>query len=170
MSTRTTGRRRASCSSRKTRPAPRQRARRKDRKRRRRVAHEKAHAARRTLRRAHQAVPAPARSLFDSLAGAFTRPTFLRFVALGLAAILTVGRRTVCGLLRTPVALAPGHPPSYHRVFSKRRWPCWRLARALAGWVFDHLVPEGKVLLAGDDTVDGHEGEKVFGKGCHRDP
>jgi hypothetical protein len=33
-----------------------------------------------------------------------------------------------------------------------------------------HLVPEERVLLAGDDTVDEHPGDKVFGKGCHRDP
>jgi DDE superfamily endonuclease len=145
--------------------------RRLDRKSRRRIAHKKAQAARRALRRVYQAVPAPARSLFDSLAGAFCRPTFLRFVVLGLAAILTVGRRTVCNLLRTLGALAPGHPSSYHRVFSKRRWSCWRVARGLAEWVFDHLVPEGgRVLLAGDDTVDEHPGDNVFGKACHRDP
>jgi hypothetical protein len=72
--------------------------------------------------------------------------------------------------LRTLGALAPGHPSSYHRVFSQRRWSGWRLAHGLATWVFDHLVPQGRVLLAGDDTVDGHKGAKVFGKGCHRDP
>jgi hypothetical protein len=44
------------------------------------------------------------------------------------------------------------------------------VARGLCGWVLGHLAPEGKVLLAGDDTVDGHKGAKVFGKGCHRDP
>jgi DDE superfamily endonuclease len=143
--------------------------RRRDRQRRRRATR-KARAARRQLQRIHQAVPQPARSLFDSLAGAFTRPTFLRLVVLALATILTVGGRTVCNLLRTLGALAPGHPSSYHRVFSRRRWSCWRLARRLAGWVFDHLVPEGRVLLAGDDTVDEHPGDHVFGKGCHRDP
>src|SRR5947209_7936496 len=45
-----------------------------------------------------------------------------------------------------------------------------RLEQGLAHWVFDHLVPAGRVLLAGDDTVDGHKGAQVFGKGCHRDP
>jgi hypothetical protein len=104
------------------------------------------------------------------LAGAFTRPTFLRFVVLALATILTIGGRTVCKLLRTLGALAPGHPSSYHRVFSRRRWSSWRLAHGLAGWVLEHLVPQGRVLLAGDDTVDEHPGDKVFGKGCHRDP
>jgi len=170
MPTITTGRRRASSSSPRTRRPRRAQSCRRDLERRRRTAR-KARAARRELQRIHRAVPEPARSLFDSLASAFTRPTFLRFVALGLAAILTVGCRTVCNLLRTlGTALAPGHPSSYHRVFSKRRWSCWRLARCLAGWVLDHLAPEGKVLLAGDDTVEEHPGDKVFGKACHRDP
>src|SRR4051794_26186541 len=142
---------------------------RRDLKRRRRMAR-KARAARRALQRIHQAVPEPARSLFDSLGGAFTRPTFLRFVVLALATILTSAGRTICNLLRTLGALAPGHPSSYHKVFCKRRWSSWRLARSLAGWVFDHLLPPGRVFLAGDDTVDEHPGDKVFGKGCHRDP
>src|SRR5271167_5233795 len=108
----------------------------------------KARVARRELEQIHQAVPPPARSLLDSLSDAFTRPTFLRFVVLALATILTVGQRTVCNLLRTLGALAPGHPSSYHRVFWQRRWSCWRLAQGLAQWVFGHLVPEGPVLLA----------------------
>ena len=145
------------------------RTRRLDRKRRRRQTH-KARSARRKLDHIYQAVPQPARSLFDSLAGAFTWPTFLRFVVLALASILTIGGRNVCKLLRTLGVLAPGHPSSYHRFFSKRRWSSWRLAQRLAGWLFDHLVPEGPIFLAGDDTVDEHPGDKVFGKGCHRDP
>jgi hypothetical protein len=145
------------------------RSRRRAAQRRRRLAR-KARAARRQLRRIHQQLPRPARSLLDHLAGAFTRPTFLRFAVLALATILTVGSRTVCNLLRTLGALAPGHPSSYHRVFCQRRWSPWRLARGLAGWVFDHLVPTGRVFLAGDDTVDEHPGDHVFGKGCHRDP
>jgi hypothetical protein len=161
--------RRTSSPPRRPRRQRRAQATRGDRKRRRRMAR-KARAARRALVRINQALPQPARSLFDSFAGGFSRPTFLRFVVLGLAAILTVGCRTVCNLLRTVGALAPGDPSSYHRVFSKRRWSLFALARGLTGWLLDHLVPEGPVLLAGDDTVDEHTGDKVFGKGCHRDP
>jgi hypothetical protein len=145
------------------------RTRRFDRKRRQRQTR-KARTACRKLRYLHQALPKPAHSLFATLAGAFTAPTFLRVVMLALATILTVGQRTVCNLLRTLGALAPGHPSSYHYVFSKRRWSCWRLAQGLARWVFDHLVPQGQVHLAGDDTVDEHPGDNVFGKACHRDP
>lgn len=161
-------RRPPSSQTRRLRHLQRKCRRRSDHKR--RLQARKAQAARRQLQHIQQALPNPARSLFDVLAGGFSRPTFLRFVVLALATILTVGGRTVANLLRTLGALAPGHPSSYHRVFCQRHWSCWRLAHGLANWVFDHLLPPGCVLLAGDDTVDGHKGAKVFGKGCHRDP
>jgi hypothetical protein len=87
-----------------------------------------------------------------------------------LAAVVTVGRRTVHNLLRVAGRLAPGHPSTYHRVLSSRRWSLWPLGRALAGFVLDRFVPKGPVYLAGDDTVDQHRGKKVYGKACHRDP
>jgi hypothetical protein len=108
--------------------------------------------------------------LLTALADAFTKPTFLRFALLLLAALLTVGGRTVCNLLRTLGACAPGDPSSYHKVFSKRRWCAWRLARCLAGFVVRHFVPAGPIELAGDDTVCEHPGPEVYGKGRHRDP
>jgi hypothetical protein len=114
-------------------------------------------------------IPEAAEPLIHEFADAFTRPTFRRFVVLLWACILTTGRRTVTNLLRTVSALAPGHPSSYHRVLSKRRWSSWRLARALAGYILRHGVPDGPVPLCGDETVDGHRGKKVYGKACHRD-
>ncbi len=114
-------------------------------------------------------IPKAARPLLDELVGAFTQPTFRRVVVLLFAAILVVGRRTVANLLRIAGAWAPGHPSSYHRVFSKRRWRSWRLARALAGYLIRRWHPQGVVPLVGDDTVDEHRGKKVYGKGCHRD-
>src|SRR4051812_14561575 len=66
-----------------------------------------------------------------------------------LAAILTTGCRTVLNLLRTIDTLAPGHPSSYHRVFSRRRCSMWRLGRALAHHVLSRWVPTGRVLVAG---------------------
>jgi hypothetical protein len=114
-------------------------------------------------------IPKAAEPLIREFADAFTRPTYPRFVILLLASILTTGRRTICNLLRTVAALAPGHPSSYHRVLSRRRWSSWRLARALASYILRHWIPEGAVNLCGDDTVDEHRGKKVYGKACHRD-
>jgi DDE superfamily endonuclease len=130
----------------------------------------KARAARRRLRALVEGLPQPAAGLFGALAGAFSRPTYLRAVVLALGALLTAGCRTVCNLLRTLGALAPGHQSSYHRVLSRRAWSGLDAARALAGLVLRWLAPQGPVLLAGDDTVSEHTGDHVHGKGCHRDP
>jgi len=116
-----------------------------------------------------RSIPRAAEPLLQELADAFTRPTFRRFTVLLFAAILTTGRRTVTNLLRTVQGLAPGHASSYHRVLSRRRWLHWRLARGLAGFILRHFVPEGPILICGDDTVDEHRGKKVYGKACHRD-
>jgi hypothetical protein len=114
-------------------------------------------------------LPESFRSFFSLFSPSFTKPTFCRFALLAVACILTVGCCTIANLLRTIGPLAPGDPSAYHRVFSSRRWSLWPLARALAGWIFDHLVGQGTIPLAADDTVDEHPGDKVFGKGCHRD-
>jgi DDE superfamily endonuclease len=131
---------------------------------------QKARAARRQIDRDHQRLPKPVHTVFEPLAPALTRPTYHRLVLLALAAILTVGGRTIANLLRTLGALAPGHSSSYHRALSHRRWPARRLARRYIAAVLARFAPRGKVELAGDDTVTEHPGPKVYGKGCHRDP
>lgn len=128
-----------------------------------------------TRPRRHRPAPLPGRitrivgALFAFFAGAFTRPTWQRFVVLLFAAILTTGCRTISNLLRTVDLLTVGDPSSYHRVMSQRCWSIWRLGRALASFIFRRWVPEGPIQLAGDDTVAEHKGKNVFGKGCHRD-
>src|SRR3954471_11185267 len=130
----------------------------------------KARAARRQMAHNHHQLPAPVHAVFEPLAPALTRPTYHRLVLLALAAILTVGGRTIANLLRTLGALAPGHPSSYHRALSHRRWPTRRLARRYIAAVLDRFAPDGPIVLAGDDTVTEHRGAKVYGKGRHRDP
>jgi hypothetical protein len=137
---------------------------------RRRQQDRKARAARRQLQHFCRQLPKKLHGVFDPLGSAFTRPTHRRFVVLALAAILTVGGRNVCNLLRCLGALAPGHPSSYHRVFSRNRWSSWALARRFAHAVLARFVPQGPIELAGDDTVAEHPGTHVYGKGCHRDP
>jgi GNAT superfamily N-acetyltransferase len=130
----------------------------------------KARVARRQIAHHHHQLPAPVHAVFEPLAPALTRPTYHRFVLLALAAILTVGGRTVANLLRYLGALAPGHSSSYHRVLSHRRWRGRRLARRYIAAVLARFAPHGPVALAGDDTVTEHPGAKVYGEGSHRDP
>ena len=115
-------------------------------------------------------LPDEATPLLAALAPCFTRPTHHRFAVLLAAAILTQGRRTVANLLRTLGPLAPGHRTDYQRVLSRAPWSGLRLGCALAGFILARLVPDGPVLLVGDDTVDGHPGKYVYGKARHRDP
>lgn len=115
-------------------------------------------------------LPPEADPLVAALAPVFTSPTYQRFSALLVGALLTTGRRTVANLLRTLRHLAPGHTTSYQRVLSRAPWSGLQLGCALARFLLDHLVPDGPVLLVGDDTVDGHKGKHVHGKARHRDP
>lgn len=126
--------------------------------------------SRRKLKRICGQLPEPVHTVLEPLAPALTRPTYQRLVVLALAAILTVGGRTIANLLRTLGVLAPGRSSSYHRALSHRRWSSRRLARRYIAAVLARFAPRGTVELAGDDTVTEHPGAKVYRKGCHRDP
>ncbi|MGZ6870320.1 MAG: IS701 family transposase, partial [Frankiaceae bacterium] len=115
-------------------------------------------------------VPDEARPILQAIAPAFTRPTFHRFALLMGAALLCTGRRTIANLLRIAAPLADGHVTTYQRVFSSASWSAMRLACCLCRLVVALLPPDRPILLAGDDTVDGHPGRRVYGKARHRDP
>lgn len=115
-------------------------------------------------------LPPEAQPLVNALAFTFTSPTYHRFSALLVGAVLTTGRRTVANVLRTLRHLAPGHRTGYQRVFSRAPWSGVALGCALAQFLLRQFVPDGTVTLIGDDTVDGHTGKHVHGKARHRDP
>ncbi len=119
----------------------------------------------------NQSVPNVVSQITDELKDAFTVPTHARVVTLLLGAIITLGQRTVSNMLRMLGPLAPGHWSSYHRVLSMRRWQIWIVGRIIARLMLEAFYPDARqtVFLAGDDTVDEHPGDKVYGKGCHRD-
>jgi hypothetical protein len=101
---------------------------------------------------------------------AFTAATFVRAQLLGVAAILTKGRRTLANLLRTVADLTEGDSSSYHRVLSLAQWSALSLAAILVRFLIQHFWPHGRIRIVGDDTVSEHPGKKVHGKARHRDP
>ncbi len=115
-------------------------------------------------------LPPEAAPLLALFAAEFTSPTAARVHVLTAAAILTTGRRTVAGVLRTLRHLAHGHPTAYRRVLSRAEWSGLALGCALARLVVARLPADAPVLLVGDDTIDGHTGRTVYGKARHRDP
>jgi hypothetical protein len=113
--------------------------------------------------------PDDARPLVHAFASHFTSPTCTRLLTPAAAAILTPGRRTVANVLRTLGSLAPGHRTSYQRLPSAARWPGPQLGCTPTRFLLGHAAPDGPVELAGDDTVVGHPGKRVYGKARHRD-
>ena len=91
----------------------------------------------------------PSLALF---APAFTPATFARAKLLGVAAILTTGRRTVTNLLRTIAGLTKGDPSSYHRVLSLAQWSGLELAVILTRFILRHFWPQFHDYL--DDIPD----------------
>src|SRR3954453_5320095 len=115
-------------------------------------------------------IPHEAPPVLQAIAPAFTRPTSRRFALLMAAALVCTGRRTIADLLRVAAPLATGHVTSYQRVFSSASWSAMQLACGLSRLVVALLPPDQPIVLAGDETVDGHPGKHVYGKARHRDP
>jgi hypothetical protein len=114
-------------------------------------------------------LPSAARSLLMSFSVAFTQPTFRRVVFLAVGAILTMRSRTVAGVLWTLRGVVPGHPSTYHRIFSRASWSLWPLGKVLAQAILALIPPDEPVLVPMDDTTAQHRGKCVYGKGCHHD-
>lgn len=109
--------------------------------------------------------------MFALFQSAFTTTaTFVHARLLGVAAILTTGRRTVANLLRTVTDLTHGDPSRYHRGLCMASWSTLTLASSLARFLLRHCWPQGRVRLVGHDTVTEHPGRKVHGKTRHRHP
>jgi len=114
-------------------------------------------------------IPSAAEPILMSFSTAFTKPTFQRVIPLAVGAILTMGRRTVTGMLWTMRGLTSGHSSTYHRVFSRAVWSLWPLGKVLAGAILRQIPPDEPVLVPMDDTTAQHRGKHVYGKGCHHD-
>lgn len=114
-------------------------------------------------------IPVAAEPLAESFRGAFTRPTFERFMTLVAGLIVTMGRRTVSRALRVMEPVLQGHWCGYHRLYSQAKYSSLGLGRILAGLVIALVPADQPVILAADDTVDGKTGPHVWAKGAHRD-
>jgi len=114
-------------------------------------------------------LPKAVESLVSGFSIAFAGRTFQRAVVLFVGFVLAAGRHTVTAALRAAGPLAAGHHTCYHRFFSRAKWSPWPLGKVLAGMVLGLVPPGEPAVCPVDDTADQHKGEKVYGKGRHRD-
>ena len=116
------------------------------------------------------AFPGSLGPITGAFASCFSARLYQRFLLLVVGLILAPRRRCVTSALRVVHPFLDGHFTSYHRILSHAKWSMWRCGRVLAGLVLALIPGDRPVVLAVDDTVARHNGPKVFGRCCHRDP
>jgi hypothetical protein len=111
----------------------------------------------------------------DSLAPAFTRPSFTTCCQLLLAWVMCLGKHTLCRVGRTA---HPQRPPDnsqrhgldgYYNFFERSAWSPKDLAYRVALLLLTRLKPSGCITLLVDDTLAHKRGKSVWGLGWFRD-
>jgi hypothetical protein len=101
---------------------------------------------------------------------AFTRPGFRNCWVVFAGWILTTGVHAVTqALVATDVARRLHHE-RFHRFFSRGAWHPDSVGRLLFEHVVARLCPQGRIVIALDDTLAPKKGPEVFGIGSHLDP
>lgn len=106
----------------------------------------------------------------SAFSGLFSKKVFAHVKVLYLGSLLTVGRRTVCGVLRVIGLSDEARFHKYHRVLSRARWSCFGGARILLGLLVDTFTDKSEPLIFGiDETIERRWGAKIKARGIYRD-
>ena len=106
----------------------------------------------------------------SAFAPLFGKKVFEHANVLVLGSLLTVGRRTVCGALRTVGLADEPRFHKYHRVLSRARWSCRQGARLLLGILVEAFTDKSAPLIFGiDETIERRWGAKIKARGIYRD-
>jgi hypothetical protein len=87
-----------------------------------------------------------------------------------LGAILALGQRTVCSVLRVVGLGFETHFQNYHRVLNRARWNSRAASRILLGLLLKAFAPDGPILVGLDDTIERRWGKQIQARGIYRDP
>jgi hypothetical protein len=87
-----------------------------------------------------------------------------------LGALLALGQRTICAILRMVGLRRERHFVTYHRVLNRAAWRDRVGTRLLFDLLVARFAPHGPVLLGVDDTIERRRGKRISAKGIYRDP
>ncbi len=105
-------------------------------------------------------------SVFSPL---FSKKIFERAGQLLLGAILTQGKRTVCGILRTLRLKDITNWDLYHRVLSRAKWSAFKCSRILLGLLVRQFHSGTTLVFGIDETLERRWGPKIKARGIYRD-
>ena len=99
----------------------------------------------------------------------FSRPVFVYAQVLLLGANLTTGPRTVASALRVMGHSHAQNFQNYHRLLNRAHWSSRKAARMLLCLLVATFVPDGPILIGGDETLERRRGDKIAKKGIYQD-
>lgn len=106
----------------------------------------------------------------SAFAPLFCKNVFDHVKVLFLGSLVTVGRRTVCGVLRSVGLSQENRFHKYHRVLSRAKWSCLRGSKLLLGMLLDRFIDPSAPLIFGiDETIERRWGAKIKARGIYRD-
>lgn len=106
-------------------------------------------------------------SIFSS---AFTNKIYRRSLFLVIGSLLTQGKRTVCGVLRTLNLSQTTRWDLYHRVLSRAKWSPLQCSRYLVRRLVQTFIDRQEPLVFGiDETIERRWGPKIKARGIQRD-
>ena len=100
----------------------------------------------------------------------FSPQTWQHAQVLVTGAILARGQRTVAAVLRVMGLNDESHFVNYHRVLSRAVWSASAVSKTLLALVIMTFLPEGTVVIGGDETIERRRGEEIEALGIYRDP
>jgi SRSO17 transposase len=90
-----------------------------------------------------------------------TRPTWLKAQEMIIGAVLCRGARRVTSILRVLGKADEPNFEKYHRVLSRDRWSCARMAKILLGLLIALLPPGFPLAVVIDETLERRKGKKI---------
>lgn len=105
----------------------------------------------------------------EAVSVAFTRPGARNAWVVFCGWVLTMGTHAVTQALVVTDVARRVHHERFHRFFSRGAWKPDTLGRLLFERIVATLCPQGRLVVALDDTLAPKKGPEVFGIGSHLD-
>lgn len=110
------------------------------------------------------------RAVLAEFASQFQLQSYENFVILASGWILTPGRHTITGVIRTVRGHETKHFSAFHAFFSKAKWSLDALGRVMFALCLAFVPADAKILLLGDDTLARKKGDHIAGATMCHDP
>ena len=109
-------------------------------------------------------------SILSSFAPLFSARVWPQAQTLLVGALLAPGKRTVSAVLEVVGLSQQSTFQRYHRVLNRCVWSPLAGSRVLLEMLGAALVPQGRLVLALDDTIERRWGAQITARGIYRDP